>query len=236
MKKSIKAFGNQLLTAILTAALLVSCFAVCGSAVTVDKFGDDHKAYDERLYGDVNLDWEVNEVDYMLVKRAVLGTFSISKDNFRQIDIDQNDEIDVTDYLLIKRSILGLIAPLGFAPPRELRAKHSDLLTDEELYEEIDMLIDAANRYNATELIIRFQRITRETQAAEVLSSLELPDDLNNETIYPRYYWWDFIYGPTFEIIMRVPPELSLREVLFKLYRCAEIDDPQFKDFYSPAA
>lgn len=235
MKKSIKAFGNQLLTAILTAALLVSCFAVCASAVTVDKFGDDHKAYDERLYGDVNLDWEVNEVDYMLVKRAVLGTFSISKDNFRQIDIDQNDEIDVTDYLLIKRSILGLIAPLGFAPPRELRAKHSDLLTDEELYEEIDKEIAMANRQNVTELYIWFQRFTRETQAAEVLSSLGLPDDLGDKSVYTGYSWLHTIHGLTLTITIRVPSELSLREVMFKLYRCAEIDDPVF-NLYAPEA
>lgn len=230
--------GKRLLTAVLTASLLVGCFAVCGSAATVDNFGDDHEAYDERLYGDVNLDWKVDAIDYLLVKRAVLGTFSVSKLNLRQTDINRNGEIDAVDYLLIKRSVLGTIEPLGFAPMRELTAKAADALTDEELYERIDEEIAEASRYSGdtNKLNIRFQRITRETQAAEILASLGLPDDLRDKTIYVDLFWW-LIDGRTFEITMRVPDELSLRETMFKLYRCAEISDPiQIGDVYAPVA
>lgn len=216
---------KQFLTAILTGVLLIGCFAVSGFAVTVDKFGDDHRAYDERLYGDINLDWKLDATDYMMVKRAVLGTFPVSESNLRQTDINQNGKLDPIDYLMIKRAILGTIAPLGFAPPRELSIKRADSLTDEELYAEIDKDIAMAEIHNTTELVIRFQRITRETQAAEVLSSLGLPDDLNDKSVYTEYYWWDSIYGWTLEILFCVPPELSLRETMFKLYRCEEISD-----------
>lgn len=225
---------KKLLTVVLTAALLVSCFAVYGSAETVDRFGDDHEAYDERLYGDANMDWKVDATDYMLVKRAVLGTGSISELNYRQTDIDQNGEIDAMDYLLIKRSILGTIEPLGYAPPRALREKYADLLTDEELYEEIDSQIAGAIRYNTTELIIRFQRVTRETQAAEILASLGLPDDLGDEAIYqPR---WVPLDGQSLELYVNLPEEYSLRETMFKLYRCAEIYYLLFNGIYAPAA
>ena len=219
MKKSIKAFGKRLFTAILTAALLVGSFAVCASAVTVDKFGDDHEAYDERLYGDVNLDWEVNAVDYMLVKRAVLGTYVVLEQDYIQTDINQDGKIDATDCLLIKRSVLGTIAPLGFVPLMELSPKATDALTDEELYEKIDKEIAEAD--GSTTLLFSFRRIKRETQAAAVLGSLGLPDDLCDPSIYfPGFSLWN---GLTLMVFMYVPPEISLRETMFKLYRCAEI-------------
>lgn len=236
MKKIIKTFGKQLLTAVLSAAILVSGLAICGSAETVDRFGDDHKAYDERLYGDVNLDWKVDAIDYMPAKRAVLGTFSISKQDLRQTNINQNGEIDAVDYMLIKRSVLGTVAPLGFAPQRELTAKAADALTDEELYDRIDKEIAEAIKYDATDLLIRFQRITRETQAAEILSSLGLPDDLNDKSVYVGYFWGNYRYGETLSIRLCVPEELSLRDTLFKLYRCAELFSPMFMDLYAPEA
>ena len=234
MEKNIKTYGKRLLAAVLTAATFISGFAFYGSAETVDTFGDDHKAYDERLYGDVNLDWKVDAVDYLLVKRAVLGTYCVSEQNLRQIDINQNGEIDAVDYLLIKRSVLGTIAPLGFAPMRALTANAADALTDDELYEKIDKEIAEAN--GSRKINIRFRRITRETQAADVLASLGLPDDLSDKTIYVDLFWW-LIDGRTLEITMELPDELSLRETMFKLYRCAEISDSiPIGDIYAPEA
>lgn len=56
--------------------------------------------------GDVNGDGRVNVMDYMLVKRHVIGSFVISarKD---YADIDRNGSIDTRDYMFIKRHVLG---------------------------------------------------------------------------------------------------------------------------------
>lgn len=227
-----KTFKIRLLTAALTAALLVGCFAVCGFAVTVDSLGDDHKEYGERLYGDVNLNGEVDAVDYMLVKRAAMGTYNLLEQGFRLADINQNGKIDALDYLWIKRSFLGTAAPLGFAPPRELTARAVDALTDEELYERIDKEI--AEAIDLEVIYFSFQRIVRKTYAEEVLASLGLPDDLADKSIYPEYWWW--FNGP-FEVCMNVPDADSLRDLLFKLYRCAEIVDLiRIGHVYAPAA
>ena len=230
-----KTFKIRLLAAALTAALLVGCFAVCGFAVTVDSLGDDHKEYGERLYGDVNLNGEVDAVDYMLVKRAAMGTYNLSRQGFCLADINQNGKIDALDYLRIKRSFLGTAAPLGFAPPRELTARAVDALTDEELYERIDKEIAKAIDLLDLEVIyFSFQRIVRKTYAEEVLASLGLPDDLDDKSFYPQYGWW--FNGP-FEVCMNVPDADSLRDLLFKLYRCAEIVDLiRIGHVYAPAA
>lgn len=59
--------------------------------------------------GDANGDGIVNSVDYLLVKRAVLGTFSLGE-RAAYADVNRDGAIDSVDYLFIKRAVLGTFA------------------------------------------------------------------------------------------------------------------------------
>lgn len=186
-----------------------------------DRFGDSHEAYEERLYGDLNMDWKLDALDYMLVKRAVLGTYSIPECDMICADINKNGKIDAADYLLIKRSILGTFGSLGIVQ-EELTPNRYASLTDEELYALIDEELAAdAEPEGANILMVSFQRIKRESQASEVLSELGFSGDLNDNQIYLHV---GHMTGMYMVVVMTVPSE-QLREAIFKLRRCEEIAD-----------
>lgn len=211
--------GKRLLTLVLTAALLLSCFAVNCLAVTVDEWGDSHERYDEDLYGDINSDYQVNAVDYMLLKRAVLGTYALSSDEQkRAADIDQDGEVTAFDYLLLKRSVIGT-RPMPGLIVEELHPNFYASLTDEELYARIDeTLASDPNPEGANILAVAFQRIKRETQGAAVLGSLGFSDDFED----PVYLNIGRQSGIYLYVVIEVPPE-QLREAIFKLCRCEEV-------------
>lgn len=97
MKQFLTKHGKRALTAVLTAALLIGSLAVGAFAITEDRY-DDPREYCEILYGDVNLDYKLNAADYMLVKRAVLGTTSlIVEQEMQAADVNRNGIIDATD-------------------------------------------------------------------------------------------------------------------------------------------
>lgn len=53
--------------------------------------------------GDVDMNGRLDSVDYILVKRAVLGTLELTPLQNRLADIDKNGRLDAVDYLLLKR-------------------------------------------------------------------------------------------------------------------------------------
>lgn len=222
MKQCFIKHARQLLTAALSTALLATGLSVGGLAKTVDKWGDNHEIYEERLYGDINLDYKVNSTDYAMLKRAVLGTYVIAPntDTWVAADINKNGKLDTADYMLLKRSVLGTFPPLGLII-EELRPNPYASMTDEELYAKIDAMLAAdPNPKGANILAISFQRIKRETQGAALLGSLGLPDDFAD----PAYLDVGHTTGMYLWIVIEVPSE-QLRETIFKLWRCDEISD-----------
>lgn len=219
MKKNTRSFGKRLLTAVLTVAVLVSGLAIYGLAITKDTFGDDPKAYFERLYGDVNLDWELNAIDYMMVKRAVSGTYTLAdKQAMEAADVNQDGAVNAIDYLIIKRSVFGTFGPLGIIT-EELKPNFYASLTDEELYALIDEELAADPDPEGQNLLLfGFKRIKRESQGAAVLGSLGFPDDLED----PIYLDVGHATNLYLMILMEVPRE-HLREAIFQLRRCDEI-------------
>lgn len=209
------------MTLVLTVVLLVNGFTVNGFAVTVDTWGDDHEAYEERLYGDINLDYQVNAIDYLFLKRAVLGTFELFLNEQKcAADIDRNNKINAIDYLILKRSIIGTMAPMG-PIVEELRPNRFASLTDEELYAQIDKMLDSDPApEGANILAVSFQRIKRETQGAKVLGSLGFPDDFEDAA----YLEIGHSTGMYLHVVIEVPLE-QLREAIFKLWRCEEISE-----------
>ncbi len=59
--------------------------------------------------GDANGDGRVNAVDYMLVKRDVLGTFSLGE-RTGYADVNRDGAVNAVDYMLVKRAVLGTYA------------------------------------------------------------------------------------------------------------------------------
>lgn len=59
------------------------------------------------MLGDLDEDGNVTAVDYMMVKRAVLGTYTIPEEKMAIADIDGDGTITTLDYMKVKRSVLG---------------------------------------------------------------------------------------------------------------------------------
>ncbi|HBR30613.1 MAG TPA: hypothetical protein DD733_00870, partial [Clostridiales bacterium] len=57
--------------------------------------------------GDVNGDGKVSSIDYLLVKRAFLGTYKLGAVNAEAADVNNNGLADSADYLRIKRHFYG---------------------------------------------------------------------------------------------------------------------------------
>ena len=57
--------------------------------------------------GDVNLDGKINEYDYILVARAILGTYTLDEVEKVAADVDRNGIINEYDYILIARHHFG---------------------------------------------------------------------------------------------------------------------------------
>ncbi len=59
------------------------------------------------ISGDVNNDFTVDSLDYLLVKRACFGTYDLTDDEFARADVNADSNMDSTDYLLVKRIAFG---------------------------------------------------------------------------------------------------------------------------------
>ena len=59
------------------------------------------------ILGDINGDDEVNATDYILAKRAVMETYTLSETQILAADINGDGEVNATDYILLKRAVMG---------------------------------------------------------------------------------------------------------------------------------
>ncbi len=59
------------------------------------------------LVGDIDLSGKVDSLDYLMVKRACFGTYTLTKDEKSRADIDNSGKLDSTDYLFVKRIAFG---------------------------------------------------------------------------------------------------------------------------------
>ena len=50
---------------------------------------------------------KIDATDYLMIKRAFLGTYDLSDEQMILADVNGNGEIDATDYLMVKRAFLG---------------------------------------------------------------------------------------------------------------------------------
>ena len=88
--------------------------SACGYAkITVtglELFDGSEKTLDLTIYpqyGDVNMNGSLDAGDYLMTKRAFLGTYTLNEMQLRAADVNRNGKLDASDYLMIKRAFLG---------------------------------------------------------------------------------------------------------------------------------
>ena len=64
------------------------------------------------VYGDVNLDGEVDIMDVIALNKFLLGSSELNKDSKAAADVDLNDQLDFTDSLNILKKVVALIQKL----------------------------------------------------------------------------------------------------------------------------
>ena len=57
--------------------------------------------------GDVNLDGKIDAKDYMMLKRAILGTHTLKEEQLFGADVNGDGARNARDYLMLKRHVLG---------------------------------------------------------------------------------------------------------------------------------
>lgn len=62
---------------------------------------------DITVKGDVDGDGRLTAKDYMIVKRAVLGTIELTEEQERAADVSGDGRLDSRDYMMIKRAVMG---------------------------------------------------------------------------------------------------------------------------------
>ncbi len=68
------------------------------------------------LVGDINADGKTDSLDYLIAKRACLGTYQLDEDEILRADVNSDELIDSLDYLLVKRIVLGTYVPAPVVP------------------------------------------------------------------------------------------------------------------------
>ena len=61
----------------------------------------------EYVKGDINGDGKLTSVDYAMLKRYILGTYTLTKEQLERADITGDGHITSKDYAMLKRIILG---------------------------------------------------------------------------------------------------------------------------------
>ncbi len=75
----------------------------------IEVYGDAIESNDDDdiMVGDVNGDSEIDKFDYIAVKRAVMGTLTLTDAQQKAADINGKDGVEKYDYVLVKRHVMG---------------------------------------------------------------------------------------------------------------------------------
>lgn len=65
-------------------------------------------AHDGHDRGDLTGDGVIDARDYILAKRAVLGTYQLTAEQRTAMDVDENGKVGTRDYILIKRHVMKI--------------------------------------------------------------------------------------------------------------------------------
>lgn len=188
---------------LLTCVLLTACFATA--------VGAESGRYTAEL-GDIDVNGACDAVDYMILKRHVLGAFELSVVQACCADVNLDGTVDSMDYMTLKRIVLGtfeLPQPDWDTPIAEL--------TDAQLRERINYKL-AASREEGKFYVGFTADATAETIAA-AFAEAGLPSDLQDTSVYTGF---DSLPDGSCSYTVKVSEE-TIRDVMFALYRSENI-------------
>ncbi|WP_289027582.1 dockerin type I repeat-containing protein, partial [uncultured Ruminococcus sp.] len=79
---------------------------------TLDPYGLSENNTLETLYGDVNLDGQIDITDCVLLNKCLTGAVKLNKTAKRNADVDQNNEIDTSDTIYLLQFLIRVIDTL----------------------------------------------------------------------------------------------------------------------------
>ncbi len=82
-------------------------FVATGDVLEKRRVGETPLQLTVVILGDINGDGQANAMDYLLLKRQVLGTYAIPAKARKAANVLASDDINSNDYLLLKRHVLG---------------------------------------------------------------------------------------------------------------------------------
>ena len=81
--------------------------AVLEAGIIAGYYGVKLPSTGEPVKGDVDGNGVLNALDYLLLKRAILGTVTLTEDQKEAADVNHDGKVDAVDYTLLKRAVLG---------------------------------------------------------------------------------------------------------------------------------
>ena len=94
----------RILSLILSICML---FSLCATVALAENQGPMDEFDDVFLRGDVDGDGKLLAKDYFKLKRAILGTYTLTADEMTRADVSLDGNINSKDYMMLKRVILG---------------------------------------------------------------------------------------------------------------------------------
>ncbi len=188
---------------LLTCALLFALFATAISAES-----GRHTA----SLGDLDKNGSSDVVDYMMLKRYVLGTFELSVVQLCCADINLNGTADAEDYMMLKRISLGTydLPKLDWDTPIAE-------LTDSQLRERINYQLAASRE--AGKFSVGFTADATAETIAAAFAEAGLPSDLQDTSVYTSFV---SLPDGSCSYTVRVSEE-TIRDVMFALYRSENV-------------
>jgi hypothetical protein len=55
--------------------------------------------------GDINQDGQINQIDYLLLKKHLLGLIKLTDDRFYLADMNNDGIVDIADFALLRRAL-----------------------------------------------------------------------------------------------------------------------------------
>ncbi len=87
--------------------IILDPIALMDGSIALTSAGFTYETPNAYKLGDVNMNGKIDATDYLMIKRAFLGTYDLSDEQMVLADVNGNGEIDATDYLMVKRAFLG---------------------------------------------------------------------------------------------------------------------------------
>lgn len=147
---------KTLILTLLTVALLLPTVALPASAVV--------GVYNQSL-GDLNVDGRVNSIDYMILKRFVLKTYSLRDSLLYSADLNLDGDINALDYMVLRMMVMRT-----YTLDLSWTKKPYSEMTDEELMRAIRYSL--VPYHEEGKLYIRFETGIGEAEARAMLETL----------------------------------------------------------------